>query len=227
MTSTSTPLRFVVALVVPLVILALAALPNMGGTSTLNAANAAPVFVTNSGAAQAVPVSYPTIPTVNVGILPSVAISSLPANGTVGINNAASSPVPVRDVENPARQAVGANTSCTFPANAGTCNFTLFSVDSQHQLVIEYASAVVFMPTGQKLNFLYLFRHLNGSGISDYLAPSYEADDGSLARAMASVQMRAYADPSTDVVGTCQKNDNGPSSTACFVSFSGYLVNAP
>ncbi|HEV2201018.1 MAG TPA: hypothetical protein VGR73_14465 [Bryobacteraceae bacterium] len=154
----------------------------------------------------------------------------LPVMGTVGVNNFPATqdvnvtntmPVPVTAADNPAFHPMQEYATGTFDSS-GLCTTTLATVGSGKRLVIEYASAQVVSTTGQKLFFI----DIKASGVFNFLAPSYQADNGTVSSFMASQATRIYANPGTDVVGQA----SGPTTMAgstCAFSFSGYLVTLP
>src|SRR5215472_1297712 len=68
---------------------------------------------------------------------------------TVHVGNAATSPVLVRDVDNPARKPFAVNTSCVMAAASNNCN-AQFSVPAGSELVIENVSVSAAVKTGER-----------------------------------------------------------------------------
>ena len=163
-------------------------------------------------------------PSVMVSGTPNVNVSNMP---TVGIDPLNSTVKLLRDPENPARQPVNHLDGCSLNPGDFTCSaFSPYIVPAGKELVIESASASVRLPTTQKVADIHLATTAGGTGTIKYLAPSYQADDGTFAHFLASQQMRFYADPSTTVIMECDRN-TGAGTGGCAVGFSGYLVDVP
>ena len=99
----------------------------------------APVLVTNSGAAQAVPVTG----TVDISGTPTVNLA-LPT-----------SPLPVYDVENPARSSYQQNLVLTFN-NLDIAQIGELNVPQGKVWVVELITALVQVPSGQKVKMIFL-----------------------------------------------------------------------
>lgn len=233
-------LRPAVALVILIAALAITALH----TGQAAPGGAAPVFVTNTGAAEAVPVTYPTTPTVNIGTLPSVAVSSLPAvTGSISVNNMATSPVPVRNVDNPARHAIqlvglgafGGNTN-SVQIVPGTPTTTgqpppPFQIPAGKRLVVEHISAVMGVPTGLKPVIVTIDTSQTlasglPAGVINFLVPTFLGAVNPVFDSYALSQpIRAYAD--TAPVFTVTLNGSTPAGFSALVNVAlqGYLVD--
>ena len=102
-----------------------------------------------------------------------------------------------------------------------------FTVPAGKRLVIEYASASVSLPLGQRLDFVQVIT-ASASGptvsASHFLTPVFVTDDNTNSEVAAAQELRLYADPSTTVsVRTARNSLSGPGSA--IISISGHLVD--
>ena len=156
--------------------------------------------------------------------------TTLTGNGTQASPLGVASPLEVRDLDNPARQPVQANSVRT--ADGSTCGLTLFFVPTGKRLVIEYASmsARFFNELGAgEVVFFEIQTAALGhttSHRSSMSQPSVVAEQG-LQRSIASVgqQLRIYADPGSGVFFTGFRSNTG--NVTFDFAISGYLVDIP
>jgi hypothetical protein len=200
----------------------------VGGSSTPTV-NAQQSGTWNVGITGTPSVSISGTPSVSgsVGILgtPSVNVANMPTVGIDSLNNTVKL---VKEPENPARLPVNHSDWCNFVAGLYNCinAGAHYVVPSNKELVIESVSASVGLPTTQKVGLISFTTQVGGSTVSMYLAPSYQADDGTSAYFLASQQMRMYADPNTVVVPDCSRISTlGGGGYSCDTTFSGYLVD--
>lgn len=102
-----------------------------------------------------------------------------------------------------------------------------FTVPAGKRLVIDYASASISLPQGQRIDFIQV---LTGSAagptviVGHYLTPVFVTDDNTNSEFAASQELRLYADPSTTVEVKFARNSlTGPGSAS--ITISGHLVN--
>jgi hypothetical protein len=154
----------------------------------------------------------------------------LPVSGTVQVDNSATSPVLVRDVDNPARHVFASSSSavCSPAANPTNVCFTVFTVPVDKLLVIETASVQVQLQTNQRaaanLNF-----NAPSSGPAAAIPLQFQGNftagvavSGDLYSGVLSSHV--YANPGTQVSFGVLRN----SSTGLFVistTIAGYLVD--
>lgn len=186
------------------------------------------VLVVNT-AQQPVPVTGSATVTGTVNLATGTAVG---INGTVGLdsqNNTvkidSSSPVPVRDADNPARQPF--QTELDFFEADGSYGATQsFTVPANKRLVIEYVSADSGVPVGE-LTRIGISTEINGQYqghhvVANRLGAVGNGDD----EFVAGQPMTVYADPGTDVfVGFSRNNAVGFAN--CFVTISGHFVDIP
>jgi len=147
-----------------------------------------------------------------------------PADKDVVVVNAAANPVPVYDVDNRARQPFQAEFTIDLPPGAGGENAS-FAVPSGKRLVIEYASARGFAPSGQSLWFSTV-THLNGEpGKTHYLIAQPQGSSGALDAFVAGQQTRIYADAGSHFVRA--DRDVAANTAVVHFTISGYMVDVP
>ncbi len=167
----------------------------------------------------------------------TVGITGTPTVGLAGgssilVDNNAANPVPVRDVDNPARQPFQASGSTV--VNAGfddSCRFgllTLTTVPAMKQLVIEDVSFWGGLPAGQRFLQVTVNNTAGGTPMRHYLPVALQATDisGTFDAFAASQPVRWYADPETDVFACFVRNATAGTGSAHW-TISGYLVDVP
>jgi hypothetical protein len=151
------------------------------------------------------------------------------ASGDVTVVNPDSKPVPVRDVENPARQPFQQELFLSTPDGLLGAN-DQFTVPSGKRLVIEFVSFSMTWPAGQVTTRAFI-NVCNASGnscpASFYLPASFQATEfGGSEFFVASSPTRLYADPGTVVSAAVRRNVTAGTGLAT-VAVSGYLVDVP
>lgn len=145
----------------------------------------------------------------------------------VVVTNTPSSPVPVRDVDNPARSPFEA--SLAFDMRDGVDNNQAsFAVPAGKRLVIEFVTAIVRVPQGQSVIVLF-FAQIAPSGppgIGHVIVVTPQGVFNEDNNFMASQQMRVYADPWTQVIFEVSRNASAGLASGN-VSVTGYLVSVP
>lgn len=144
--------------------------------------------------------------------------------------NLVNTPLPIRDVENPARQPFFAEGSFTFGANddSGIANLSP-SVPSDKQAVLEYITTQCELPSGQRAS-LRISQVTNGAYVRDIAFPvlNFQATIpfGAVTRDIfnSSDPVRVYLPPSTEVILQAVRNP-ATSIGNCRVYVSGFLVN--
>ena len=163
----------------------------------------------------------------------NVVNTPLPVTGTVSVANLGSNPLPVRDVDNPARQPFtfrsaglafggGANTSASFVAPAGK------------RLVVEQVSVAIFLrePSANQ-NATFNVRTTVAGTETAYSAVggdfgTFVGVSGPVQFFRLSSQMRSYADPETTVsIDVSLLRLSNSSNDSATVNLSGYLVDVP
>jgi hypothetical protein len=151
----------------------------------------------------------------------------VPVTGTVNVGNLGDGPLPVRDVDNPARQPVQADAFCDGTGATG-CFTRIFEVPPGKRLVIEYASMQAGIPAGQVA--LFEIQTLAGGASSSVQhsfplsAPSVSGFGGGLTAV--GQQVRVYADPGISVGVAGRRNIVAGDARFNF-TISGYLVDVP
>lgn len=152
----------------------------------------------------------------------------LPVTGTVNVGPVnITGTVPIRDIENPARQPYQNDEILSTPAGLLGDNAT-FTVPSDKRLVIEFVSFSANWPAGQYTTRFFI-GVCNAAGgtcpTSYYVAPSAPvAEFGGEVFSVGSSPVRLYADPGTEVTVGVRRNATTGEGLAS-VSVSGYLVD--
>jgi hypothetical protein len=137
--------------------------------------NPAPVLVTNSGAAQAVPING----TVDISGTPTVSLAPL------------ATPLPVYDVENPARTPYQRNLVLTFN-NLDISQIGELTVPAGKVWVVELITALVQVPNGQKVRMLFFVN--DGPTIAQhFFAPTLIGSDFTIDDLVLDQPVRLYA----------------------------------
>jgi hypothetical protein len=163
----------------------------------------------------------------------NVVNTPLPVTGTVSVSNLGDAPLPVRDVDNPARQPIQANIIEVPPQIP---NPVLFTVPAGKRLVIEYVSADIQAANSQCVTApRYSLRTTTGGVALNHffhseLTGTLGAAANEATRAYGlSQQTRIYADPNTQVTLDIL-TDAFPSCGFMVndgIHVSGYLVDVP
>jgi hypothetical protein len=157
----------------------------------------------------------------------------VPVTGTVSVSNLGGTPLPVRDVDNPARQPFQAS---IIEPPLGTPNPVFFTVPAGKRLVIEYVSAeaLALDPDCVTPPRFALTTTAGGTPLAHFFYPENSGTisfSGNTAKVYGlSRQTRIYADPltqvklnvRTDALPLCSYNSAGRD-----LHISGYLVNVP
>lgn len=166
-------------------------------------------------------------PTVNVGTLPAVSISGTPTVSVSGMPTVSlAAGASFRDADNAARQPFQQAWSCAFTGFFFCNDTTSITVPTGKELVIEFVSVMMDLPTGQKPREVSVGTQQRGNEIPHHFPLSLAFDNGVDAVFAGAQQTRLYSDPSLGVTVQCQKID-GSVGGSCFGSISGYLVNVP
>lgn len=153
---------------------------------------------------------------------------SLSGTPTVQVGNAPNSPLPVRDVDNPARQPFQGELDPLVTVGSFTASDSL-SVPAGKRLVIEFASATINTTSGTKM-WVRIQTTTNNSTNAHTLVPELQ---GAFAAGgsdffVAAQPLKIYADPGTqvtfivNVLGGVANTNSGAA-----VVMSGYFVNVP
>jgi len=158
--------------------------------------------------------------------------TTLQGDGTQASPLGVASPLEVRDLDNPARQPVQVRLTCSMENPQVAClgNQIIYTVPQGKRLVIEYASMVARVPEGQSVSMLIQVPSSGGGlAVTHYLPLSAPSHDGVFAGGpFTSIgqQVRAYADPGSNVVVNGLRN-NGAGAGSYEFSISGHLVDIP
>jgi len=212
------PLRFAATFGAPLAAVAL--LTYGTNHTTVSAApppQAAPVLVTNSGAAQAVPTAAQGITTVG---------GSVEVSNVVGVSNAAQSPLFVRDVDNGARTSYQRNMVLIFN-NLDGVQLGGFSVPASKIFVVELITVLSQLPNDQRVK-LTMFVNDGPSIVQHFFAPAFTGSDFTNDVLTLSQPVRLYArcnncEYSIRVNATRFGSNQGSGSVQ--LSFSGHLID--
>jgi hypothetical protein len=155
------------------------------------------------------------------------------ANNTVKIDTA--SPVPARDVDNPARQPFFGqfDVSISNGSNSGFGNLATSAVPAGKRLVIEYISALTSVPSGQKVTVIEIITAgaPGGAASLTWLGADFKATFDGLDRFITSQPVRLYADSGAAIgspaVRAYVSRDGDGGIGYSFVNISGYLVDVP
>jgi hypothetical protein len=159
-------------------------------------------------------------------VLLAAFISVGQALGKTGVSdvNIVNTPLPVREVVNPANEPFQAEISFSIPDGSSSETFTLAVVPAGKRLVVEYATILAEVPSGKM-----------GARITTTAAGQYAAHHLVLTEQgpvygtptfVASQTMRVYADPGTGVTGIVVRSDTA-GTFGGLMTISGYFVDVP
>jgi hypothetical protein len=150
----------------------------------------------------------------------SIAAPSLP----VHIMNSSSQPIPVSDIDNPARQPIQQLFNFSFDPTQGT-NGQSFVVPAGKRLVIEYVSAAIALEMGLIVDAV-VTTTVNGIEGGHHLIPTSMGPAwGFPLSYLISKEIRVYADPGTKVQFSITDNLTG--NGGAWGTISGYLITIP
>lgn len=158
-------------------------------------------------------------PPFNVKVINSPS-EPVPVTGTVSVSNLGNSPLPVRDVDNPARQPFQARLCVlgTPAACAGTGFPTSVTVPAGKRLVIEQIAGQCF--PGTTTLAVGLTVTVNSTTVTHLFGITFPVGTG--ITGYTNHTTRLYADGGTSVVGA--HNSLPPTANvSCDIAFSGYL----
>ncbi len=136
-------------------------------------------------------------------------------------------PLPVREVANPAIQPFQAAGSALVEFTDISKTFTLVTVPAGKRLVIEYAEASGFFEEGTKMSAI-ITTTVGGVTLQHQLAMIDQGVQSGSLVFVAAQPMRLYADPGTDVIGIVSRGDpHPPGGGGWGIAISGYFVNLP
>ena len=162
-------------------------------------------------------------------LLPVVRAAPSPSN--VNVVNTTASPVPVRDVDNPARQPFQAEVVGGFADGASTTgDITIATVPAGKRLVIEHVSVFGMMLRLQRLVASGTQMHEIGHtsrGHGPPISAQGSNADGTLDYFIASQLVRFYADPGPISVFAERDSFGGANPDSVTFTISGYFVDCP
>jgi hypothetical protein len=142
----------------------------------------------------------------------------------VNVINPTSNPVPVRDVDNAARQPFQSHIQCSLNGTSA-CEGTMTAPIGK-ELVIEFVSIDLFADSGVLAYPPRLAVSQGGSQELYFFPLPQQIDDGSEAVFVGVHQTRLYVAPSGEVQLHCALS-RSVSLGACNATISGYLVEVP
>ena len=152
----------------------------------------------------------------------------LASGASVNVGNAASNPVPVRDVGTP--EPVAVQTSLFWTETASQCfEANLYEVPAGKRLVIEHISGFGFLPLGQTFDFASLaVPGQNGDYYRDHLVPPHKTatHNGIQDNFSLYLQTKLYAEPGLPLVFMLCRDFVGQASQFT-VTMTGYLTPVP
>lgn len=158
-------------------------------------------------------------------LIPTVSIAATAApTQPVRIMNTFSQPVPVSDVDNPARQPFQQLFNFSFDHTQGT-NGQSFVVPAGKRLVIEFVSAAIALEMGLVVDAV-VTTTVGGIAGGHHLIPTSMGPAwGFPLSYLISKDIRVYADPGTTVGFSITDNLTG--NGGAWGTISGYLINIP
>ncbi len=153
-------------------------------------------------------------------------LTSCAAVQDVKVVNAPTAPVPVRDVDETAREPMHAGIDLKIKDQTGCSPLT---VPAKKRLVIEHISARLFITPSGKKGDLSTFHKTNGVGLTHYHLPTFLALQNELFGVngdayIVSEPTKLYVDPGTEFYACAFGN---LATVTGDVAVSGYFVNVP
>ena len=148
----------------------------------------------------------------------------------------ANTPLPVRDVDNPASQPFQISGLTTIGPFDTSSTIELFTVPAGKRLVIEYATVYAGAGEGNKMVAFISTKLITTPDPNDspFVAHSLlMTEQGTINDPVtfaASQPMRVYADPGTKVLGIVARTADaadGTSTLSATITISGYFINLP
>ena len=150
--------------------------------------------------------------------------STLMGDGTPVSPLGLSSPLAIRDLDNPARQPFQARVSCSTTIDG--CSEFIPSPPAGKRLVIEYVSMQGEIPAGQVATFQIDATAGGQFAVHDLGLSQPAVAFGFVGRVVVAQQVRLYADPGLPIHASAARNGSGNLIHFSF-SVSGYLVDLP
>lgn len=151
-------------------------------------------------------------------------VRTKPGPQDVNVINPASSPIPVLDVENPARQPFQSHIQCSLNGS-NVCEGTMIA-PSGKELVIEFVAIDLFADSGVMAYPPRLTLPQGGSQELYFFPLPRQIDDGSEVVFVGVHQTRLYVAPSGEIQLHCAVSQS-VSLGACDATISGYLIDVP
>lgn len=132
----------------------------------------------------------------------------VPVTGTVSVSNLGGSPLPVRDVDN-GQQPFHRTVPVFYPSGSGGVT-TVFTVPAGKRLIIETVSARAELAPIDTPNIVEVLTTLgsNNTAFHEILVSKQGLNLNGLSVFVGTHDMRAYADPGTDVQFQFQRSDS-------------------
>jgi hypothetical protein len=214
--------------VITLIVVTTVLMPHIGYGSSGTTTNAPSSQTQNVNVVNTPAVNAQQSGTWNVGIngTPRVGIDA--ANNTVKIDTA--NPLPVRDVDNPARHAFTSPLSVTLFATETTSTTQCTDIPDGKRLVIEYFAGLASLPTGQKPLFR-LDSTLGNFNQVVFVRTTFQFTSSGTDSFVISEPTRLYVDavPNTnaDLCFTLFRVNGDAGTASGSITISGYLVDVP
>jgi hypothetical protein len=198
---------------------------NVGNSPTVLAQQSGPWSVTGA-------VSVANTPSVNIANSPTVTLSgsstvTLAPGGSITVGNTVSSPLLVRDVDNPARNGMNAVARITIKAGSNYGLGTVYTVPEGKRLVIEHVSVAITID----MNIYPIVTLLEGEAFSGpTLNPNcaFQVTQGhSFDSYVCNELTRFYVDPGTNVTLFVAATSNVSVDDPAVATISGYLIDYP
>jgi hypothetical protein len=190
------------------------------------------LLVTGWGSAMAGQVSGVLVTNTNANPVPVQAVGTLPVHEQGTANVAVPGVVSTKASDNPALQPAEETEAFTVGPSTTGGGGTVYTVPAGKRLVIETATAIADLPTGQRASANLLINLAGatgrtGPGIGVFGIPmSLSFDSGTVALSMGSLGSHMYADAGTTVDVSVARSDGAGSGTFT-VAIAGYLVSTP
>ena len=150
--------------------------------------------------------------------------STLMGDGTAVSPLGVSSPLAIRDLDNPARQPFQARVTCS--ATIDGCSEFIPNPPAGKRLVIEYVTMQGEIPPGQVATFQIDTTAGGEFAVHDLGLSLPAVAFGFVGRVVIAQRVRLYADPGVPIHAAASRNGSGSTVHFSF-SISGYLVDLP
>lgn len=169
----------------------------------------------------------PTVAQGTTSIAGNVSVTNTPtvnlaSGATVGINNDASRPVPIQDVDRPTAQPFKQTSQLTFDPGFALAMGGQFSVPAGKRLVIECVTVIAEVPLGQNV----LYARIVNAGNALILTLTHPGNYAAGEVFVGTHRVFAVLEPGTQVQPSAFR-DSGTAGGTMSMLISGYLVDVP